>query len=751
MIRLGVAKFTYLALALAWTLVQAVGVGAQVPEVQAGAERQFTLLAHGNPQIVFAGADVVVPVQVRNDGADSWSDEDLYRISYRWLDSNDEPIRDGEASRRTFLPRVIHRGEVLAMDAHLRTPVKPGIYRLRWDLVRERVGWFSAVDPSLPAATTVIVVPSFANLLVFGPIALILFVAVADGIRRRRKRGTPASSTSLPWLPIGRRYRGWCLLLIAALSVVTAVWIQSGRTKPTVFGDEALYTYKARNFAHHGGYFAPPGEPDTRKASAPFYSFFLAPIFLAVDDANVAFSWILLINALLHASMIYPAWKIAEAEFPAHRWLIAVVIAFWTIPASYSLSVMSEALFVPLFLWNGYLYLRLLARPTWARAMGVGAVTSVLLLTRFNGVAMLGVFAVICALVFERRGVRLARGRELLARAPMLMLPAMAWAGLRWSRSGYESEPIHSLYAYAAKSVVSLQGRWSAMDLVKVWLGELAYLNLASFNLLPLLLIAMVVAVLNARTSDEPAWSPPPSGLLPLKGFFLLASIAMLTTATVYMFTHLWTGKPRFLMYGRYADMVVPVVVVFALGSLGERLRPRWSWRWCLGAAAGLFLTMGLFRCVPNVGDTRVINMGAAWFSHLQRVHGMSWWVIAVPCACLSLALVAGPIKRVQWIALAAVLAVVNVQNTRLVEASHRVYAHKDAATWQSLEAIRQQGGRVLYRNRHGAPLLLLSAQYLLYDQVVPYLDGQPVDRDRDHFITTEGLMPARQFFDRGL
>ena len=76
----------------------------------------------------------------------------------------------------------------------------------------------------------------------------------------------------------------------------------------------------------------------------------------------------------------------------------------------------------------------------------------------------------------------------------------------------------------------------------------------------------------------------------------------MLTAAAVYMFTHLSVDKARFAMYGRHVDMLVPIVVIYALGSLDERSRPRWSTGWLLSALGGLLLTLILFGLLWGIG-----------------------------------------------------------------------------------------------------------------------------------------------------
>jgi O-antigen ligase/polysaccharide polymerase Wzy-like membrane protein len=82
-------------------------------------------------------------VRVTNTGRMTWRADRLFHLSYHWYDAAGRKVEDG---RRTRLPRDIGPGEAVALEAEVQAPAAPGSYRLGWDMVQERVSWFSDRD-----------------------------------------------------------------------------------------------------------------------------------------------------------------------------------------------------------------------------------------------------------------------------------------------------------------------------------------------------------------------------------------------------------------------------------------------------------------------------------------------------------------------------------------------------------------------------------------------------------------------------
>jgi hypothetical protein len=79
-------------------------------------------------------------LRVTNTGQLTWGADRLFHLSYHWYDAAGRKVEDG---RRTRLPRDIAPGETVALSAEVQAPAAPGSYLLAWDMVQERVTWFS--------------------------------------------------------------------------------------------------------------------------------------------------------------------------------------------------------------------------------------------------------------------------------------------------------------------------------------------------------------------------------------------------------------------------------------------------------------------------------------------------------------------------------------------------------------------------------------------------------------------------------
>jgi hypothetical protein len=102
-------------------------------------------LEHTTPDRWFTNRGCTVELAVRNTSAATWgtSGEVVGRVvlSYRWRRPDGElVIPQGDIS---LLPHPCAPGEELRLIAGLWTPPEPGRYVLEWDMLCERVSWFS--------------------------------------------------------------------------------------------------------------------------------------------------------------------------------------------------------------------------------------------------------------------------------------------------------------------------------------------------------------------------------------------------------------------------------------------------------------------------------------------------------------------------------------------------------------------------------------------------------------------------------
>ncbi len=105
-------------------------------------------VSHETPTRMNEGVSIRVNVTVRNSGTATWlcdaSSPNPYRLGFRWYKSTgEEYTQQPSLEYHTPLPYNVPPGEGVTVNALLNTPNQAGNYTLKWDMVHERVTWFS--------------------------------------------------------------------------------------------------------------------------------------------------------------------------------------------------------------------------------------------------------------------------------------------------------------------------------------------------------------------------------------------------------------------------------------------------------------------------------------------------------------------------------------------------------------------------------------------------------------------------------
>lgn len=118
-------------------------------------------LGHTTPKVLEPGVQVRVGLTVKNSGAAAWATTgpNLVRVGYSWALPDGTPYRaEPSLELHSDLPGTVAPGEQVIANVPLKTPSKPGVYLLRWDMVQERVSWF-AEQGNEPLELRVLVAP----------------------------------------------------------------------------------------------------------------------------------------------------------------------------------------------------------------------------------------------------------------------------------------------------------------------------------------------------------------------------------------------------------------------------------------------------------------------------------------------------------------------------------------------------------------------------------------------------------------
>ncbi|HZU82195.1 MAG TPA: O-antigen ligase family protein, partial [Polyangiaceae bacterium] len=104
------------------------------------------------PARVRVGQDFTVGVTVKNTGTLAWDQlgRQAVRLSYHWEPIGRPATLSDFEGQRTSLPFDVAPGREVRVAGVVRAPGVEGAYRLRWDLVKEGVSWFSACGNAMP-------------------------------------------------------------------------------------------------------------------------------------------------------------------------------------------------------------------------------------------------------------------------------------------------------------------------------------------------------------------------------------------------------------------------------------------------------------------------------------------------------------------------------------------------------------------------------------------------------------------------
>ena len=153
------------------------------------------------------GETILVPIRVTNTGRTVWNSAVTppFRLSYHLL-LEDDRVSSWQGLRTDF-PHPVQPGESISLNAAVEAPMKPGRYRVMWDIERENWLWFSTepgaalfvteavvTGPEIgpvgePHAAKLPTAPSRPGRLVLWRAALGMFARAA--VERRRPRQLP--------------------------------------------------------------------------------------------------------------------------------------------------------------------------------------------------------------------------------------------------------------------------------------------------------------------------------------------------------------------------------------------------------------------------------------------------------------------------------------------------------------------------------------------------------------------------------
>lgn len=359
-----------------------------------------------------------------------------------------------------------------------------------------------------------------------------------------------------------RPVRTWLLAGTFALFAIRVI-LSLIRTGPVLVADEIGYLTNARVIA--GGI---AGQLELAPFYRGGYSLLLAPLIAIGASPTVTYHLILILNAALVAS-VFPLLYLLLTRFGGIAPKLAVGAAFAgaAYPALTALSqvAMSENALYPLVCLWLIAYAGLLSRPDgkaelgWAAA--IGASTGALWAVHNRMIVAVVIATVGLVQLLAKRRIRPAA--FLLA----IALIAGAFLGTRL----LDDFLIDRNYAGSAPDELSERmDELLHFDGVRTVLanmvGQTWYLLVATFGL-----AAAAIAKFFKRWKypDEKEGAVPVLGLVVvLTALLLLVSAAAFPERT----------RPDMLIYGRYTEVIAPVLIAFGLTAIGAGMQRRMAW-----------------------------------------------------------------------------------------------------------------------------------------------------------------------------
>ena len=109
-----------------------------------GLGNQAAFIAQSVPANLVAGATVPVAITLRNNGTNTWTAEDRYRLGSQ---------NPGDTSvwnlNRVELPNAVLPGGIVTINFNIRAPRVAGNYNFQWQMLQEAVGWFGQTTPNV--------------------------------------------------------------------------------------------------------------------------------------------------------------------------------------------------------------------------------------------------------------------------------------------------------------------------------------------------------------------------------------------------------------------------------------------------------------------------------------------------------------------------------------------------------------------------------------------------------------------------
>ncbi|MEM3555946.1 MAG: hypothetical protein QXF56_04480 [Candidatus Micrarchaeia archaeon] len=354
------------------------------------------------------------------------------------------------------------------------------------------------------------------------------------------------------------------LAIFFILLVVVKTIVSLAFPTPWIFADETIYDNTAKNILI--GKFV--SELKHAQLYPPGYPLFLSIAYLSANK-DVVYHTMLLINAILSSSIIFPAYFILK-KFVNKLEAIGFSIVVSCLPSSsiYSFVLMSENLFIPLFLFSCWFLIESASKKKPIFNILLWFSIFLLLLTRATGIAMLGgiVFAKVYFILKQSKGDRIPAVRNELASMASFILPLLLWF---FYKLNYTTNQLvvfdYDNQAYINTIFNIFSNFDSFIIFINLAIHEIDYLIITTY--FAFFIYALYSVLKNDKNKKTLRYE-----YLTLFSYITVSSFLSVLMATLHMHKNFVTGDIRYTLFVRYVDPLI--APIFILGVIGfDQLR----------------------------------------------------------------------------------------------------------------------------------------------------------------------------------
>ena len=349
----------------------------------------------------------------------------------------------------------------------------------------------------------------------------------------------------------------WLIYFYVFLVIGKTLLALSFKT-PWIFADEAVYADIAKNIVLNSNFLSSLQYCQTYP---PGYPFLLSFSYIFADD-NI-YHAMLFINALINSLILFPAYYICK-KFVENRFalIIAILIAIAPSNVLYTFALMSENLFIPLFLFSTYFVINTFTTDSKVAQLLAGFSVTYLFITRSTGIAMIVSFCVVFVYYIWINKEIINSIRQKSISLVSLFGSFFIWIYLKTAFT-QEAHSLDKLTGYSVNSYVqTLMGAVTSFEsfilFIKLTIHEIDYLIVASFFIF---FVFAIFAILHKDYIKNKE----------VFNIFMLYTAVSAFILLVITVTHMYgafsNGNQYYSIFGRYIDPILPIIYI--IGGIG--------------------------------------------------------------------------------------------------------------------------------------------------------------------------------------